>query len=645
MPSPSPRVSSAAAEHDALIKGQVEKLYDMQRDDGHLVFELEADATIPAEYVLLLRFLGEENAEEEAGIRQYLLNDQKPNGSWPLFRGGAGDLSASVKAYWALKICGEDPESEAMVRARTWILGKGGAARANVFTRYSLALFGIIPWRGTPSIPIEVMHLPKWFPFHTTKIAYWSRTVMIPLLVLYAKKAKAAVSPVKLDELFVTPPFEEKRWQTNPNGTTVGNVFLALDKVLHAVEPNIPEKLRSGAVREAENFVIQHLNGEDGLGAIYPAMANAVMMMRALGYPDDDPHMQIARKSIDLLKVWRGDQLYLQPCVSPVWDTGLSAHALLEAGETQDPRLEAMLDWLAGKQILEHRGDWTARRPDVRPGGWAFQYENPDYPDVDDTAVVAMAMHRQGNEKYKENIDRACEWIEGMQSSSGGWGAFEPENEHFYLNSIPFADHGALLDPPTVDVTARCVGCLSQIDKVKYADAIERGLNYLKQEQEPNGSWFGRWGANYIYGTWSVLVSLESAGVDMREPWVKSAAAFLKSQQRADGGWGEGLESYEEPGRGDAIVSTASQTAWAMMGLMAAGEVKSDSCARAVKWLREAPREENSPRWEEDVYTGTGFPKVFYLKYHGYAAFFPLWATARYDRMIKANDPRQGWGM
>lgn len=630
---------------NTLIREQTERLFDMRKDDGHLVFELEADATIPAEYVLLLRFLGENRPDEELGVARYLLAGQKQNGSWPLFTGGAGDLSATVKAYWALKVCGEDPESEPMARARTWIIGKGGAARANVFTRYSLALFGHIPWSGCPAMPVEVMKLPKWFPFHTSKIAYWSRTVMIPLLVLCALKAKAADCSVKVDELFVTPPYDEKKWQTNPNNTTVGHAFLAMDKVLHAIEPKVPQKLREPAIRDAEKFVIGRLNGEDGLGAIYPAMANAVMMMRALGYADSDPHMMIARKSIDLLKIQRGDQLYIQPCVSPVWDTALASHALLEAGETQDPRLESMLDWLKGKQILEHKGDWTVRRPNVRPGGWAFQYENPDYPDVDDTAVVAMAMHRHGADKYEENIDRACEWIAGMQSASGGWGAFEPENEHFYLNSIPFADHGALLDPPTVDVTARCIGCLAQVDKDRYAENIERGLNYLKSEQEPSGAWFGRWGANYIYGTWSVLVCLEQAGVDMREPWVASAAQWLKRQQRPDGGWGEGLESYEEPGRGDAVPSTASQTAWALMGLMAAGEVHSDEVATGVGYLQKAPREEGTPRWEEQIYTGTGFPKVFYLKYHGYAAYFPLWATARFERMSKANDPRQGWGM
>ncbi len=632
-------------ERSQLIKEQVGKLFDMQRDDGHLVFELEADATIPSEYVLLLRFLGETRPEEEVGIGNYLRHEQKPDGSWPLFKSGIGDLSATIKAYWALKIIGDDIDAPHMLKARNFILSHGGAAKANVFTRYTLALFGIIPWHGAPSIPVEVMHLPKWFPFHTSKIAYWSRTVMIPLLVLVALKARATDCSVGLRELFITAPEDETRWQINPNGSAVGSVFLALDKVLHAVEDKMPKPIRQQAIKQAEEFVIRHLNGEDGLGAIYPAMANSVMMMHALGYSKDNEHLQIARKSIELLQVKRGDQLYLQPCVSPVWDTGLSAHALLEAGETQDPRLEAMLDWLKSKQILEHKGDWTVRRPNVRPGGWAFQYENPDYPDVDDTAVVAMAMHRQGDPKYKENIDRACEWIEGMQSSSGGWGAFEPENEHFYLNAIPFADHGALLDPPTVDVTARCVGCLAQVDKVRYAQAIQSGLDYLKSEQELDGSWFGRWGANFVYGTWSVLVSLEAAGVDMREPWVRRAAQWLKSQQREDGGWGEGLETYEDDRKGYAVGSTASQTAWALMGLMAAGEVKSEEVERGVKWLAEAPRQEDSPRWEEDLYTGTGFPKVFYLKYHGYAAFFPLWATARYERMSTANDPRQGWGM
>jgi squalene-hopene/tetraprenyl-beta-curcumene cyclase len=628
-----------------LIDEQAEKLFGMRKSDGHLVFELEADATIPSEYVLLLRFLGESQPEDEAAIARYLLAEQNDDGSWPLFKGGLGDLSATVKAYWALKIIGEDTESLAMQKARGFILERGGAARANVFTRYAMALFGHIPWRGCPNMPVEAVLLPKWFPFHMSKVAYWSRTVMVPLFVLHAEKAQADDRTTSIAELFITPPDNERLWQTNPNGSAVGSAFLALDGILHRAEPIMPKAVRRKAVAKAEAFTLEHLNGDSGLGAIYPAMANAVMMMHALGYDKDDPRMVTARRAIELLKVWRGDQLYLQPCVSPVWDTALSSHALLEAGDATDPRLTGMLDWLAERQILDHRGDWISRRPDVRPGGWAFQYDNPDYPDVDDTAVVAMAMHRQGDPKYKVNIDRACEWIAGMQSSSGGWGAFEPENEHFYLNAIPFADHGALLDPPTVDVTARCIGCLAQVDPELYRENIERALAYIKSEQEEDGSWFGRWGANHIYGTWSVLVCLEQAGVDLSEDWVRRAVAFLKSRQNPDGGWGERLESYEAAQKGKDSASTASQTAWALMGLMAAGEVSSEEAAKGASYLERAPRDEDGPRWQEELYTGTGFPKVFYLKYHGYAAFFPLWATARYDRMVKANDKRQGWGM
>ncbi|MEL6259037.1 MAG: squalene--hopene cyclase, partial [Pseudomonadota bacterium] len=382
----------------ALIGERLDKLFGMQKDDGHIVFELEADTTIPAEYVLLRHFLGEIDVESERRIGLYLRHEQQDNGGWPLFADGAPDISASIKAYWALKIIGDDIDAPHMARARNWILAQGGAAKANVFTRIMMALFGQVPWRGVPVIPVEVMHLPRWFPFHMSKIAYWSRTVLTPLLVLYAKKAQGA-NPTGTDirELFVKPPEEKQKYQINPTGSFVGECFLALDKLLRFVEPAMPKGIRNAAIKKAEDFTISHLNGEDGLGAIYPAMANSVMMMRVLGYSDDDPNMAIARKSIELLKIERGDQVYFQPCVSPVWDTSLSAHALLESGDKDDPRLVAMLDWLQTKQILEHKGDWTIRRPDVRPGGWAFQYENPDYPDVDDTAVVAMAMHRQGN--------------------------------------------------------------------------------------------------------------------------------------------------------------------------------------------------------------------------------------------------------
>jgi squalene-hopene/tetraprenyl-beta-curcumene cyclase len=346
---------------------------------------------------------------------------------------------------------------------------------------------------------------------------------------------------------------------------------------------------------------------------------------------------------VEKLVIERGDGIYYQPCLSPVWDTALAAHAVLESVQRDDPELVAALDWLKDRQILDVVGDWAVRRPDVRPGGWAFQYQNPHYPDVDDTAVVALAMHRQGSPSYKEAVDRACEWLAGMQARSGGWGAFEPENDHTYLNSIPFADHGALLDPPTADVTARCVGCLAQVDAELYREEIARGIGFLKREQEEDGSWYGRWGANYVYGTWSVLVALKGAGEDMSQPYIRTAVEWLKSRQRADGGWGEGLESYDRKPRVHYDTSTASQTSWALLALMSADEVMSPEVERGITYLQKAERE--GCRWKEDQFTGTGFPRVFYLKYHGYAAYFPLWALARHDNLIASNDRQVKWGI
>lgn len=634
----------AQGENDAVIDEQRRRLLDLQKDDGHIVFELEADATIPSEYVLLHHFLGEVRPDRETRIARYIRRIQNPDGSWPLFHDGDGNISATVKAYWALKLIGDPVDAPHMVRARAWILKQGGAAKANVFTRFMLALFGQIPWRGVPVMPVEMLFLPTWFPFHISKMAYWSRTVLVPLLILYARKA-SAINPTGLDirELFETPPEDHRVYNINPTGSRVGDLFLGLDRVLQVVDRFAPRGLRNRAIARAEAFFLERLNGEDGLGAIYPAMANAVMAMRVLGYSDDHEAMQTARQAIEKLVIDAGDEVYCQPCLSPVWDTGLAAHALLESGERDDPDVERMLDWLKDRQILDVRGDWTVRRPDVRPGGWAFQYENPHYPDVDDTAVVALAMHRQGDAKYAEAIDRACEWLVGMQSASGGWGAFEPENEHYYLNSIPFADHGALLDPPTADVTARCVGCLAQVDRLRYREAIERGIAYLKREQEADGSWFGRWGANYVYGTWSVLVALNGAGEDMSAPYVRRAVDWLKARQLPDSGWGEGLETYEEDRKSFARTSTASQTAWAVLGLMSAGEFESPEVQSGIAYLKNADRD--GARWTERHWTGTGFPRVFYLKYHGYAAYFPLWAMARFEKLKASNDKTVMWGM
>src|SRR6266545_1815012 len=540
--------SSSASDLDRGIEAATRALLALQRPDGHWVFELEADATIPAEYVLLRHYLAEPvDAVLEGKIAVYLRRIQGEHGGWPLFRDGAFDMSASVKAYFALKMIGDPIDAPHMVRAREAIRSRGGASHSNVFTRLMLALFGFISWRAVPVMPVEIMLLPRWFPFHLDKISYWSRTVIVPLLVLLAKKPKARnPKGVSIDELFLEPPHTVGPVPKAPQQKPLWFWFFrGVDVVLRAAEPLFPSGLRQRAIDRAVAWVSERLNGEDGLGAIFPAMANSVMMFDVLGYPEDDPRRAIARKSVEKLLAVHEHEAYCQPCVSPIWDTGLTCHALLEVGgERVAAQVRQGLDWLAPKQILDVKGDWTARRPDLAPGGWAFQYANPHYPDVDDTAVVVMAMDRaqslDAQSDFRASIAVAREWILGMQSKNGAWGAFDADNEYYYLNNIPFADHGALLDPPTEDVTARCVSMLAQIgETAPKSAAVTRAIDYLRRTQMDEGSWYGRWGMNYIYGTWSVLCALNAAGADHASPEFHRAVAWLAKIQNSDGGWGE----------------------------------------------------------------------------------------------------------
>jgi squalene-hopene/tetraprenyl-beta-curcumene cyclase len=620
-------------------------LKSMQAEDGHWVFDLEADATIPAEFILLDHYLDEIDDVVEKKLATYLKTIQGDHGGWGLFYGGDFNISASVKAYFALKLVGESPDLAHMKRAREAILAVGGAASANVFTRITLALFAQVPWRAVPVMPVEIMLLPNWFPFHLSKISYWSRTVLVPLLILMALKPRAKNSRgVNIEELFIRKPEEEARYLHNPTGSAWGELFLGIDKILRKVEPMLPRTARRRAIKTAIKFIKPRLNGEDGLGGIFPAMANAVMAFEALGYPKDDPDLLIAKSSIQKLLRFDGEKGFCQPCLSPIWDTGLAIHSLAEANGSNDAKeLTRATTWLAEKQILDVEGDWAANRPGLRPGGWPFEYANDYYPDVDDTAVVALALDRIDRKKFHNNIERAAEWIVGMQSKNGGWGSFDADNTYEYLNHIPFADHGALLDPPTADVTARCVGMLAQLDVEKYNSEIIRGVDYLKADQEEDGSWFGRWGTNYVYGTWSVLCALNAAGEDMNAPYIRKSVDWLKTQQREDGGWGEDGSTYWEETKDVIKASTASQTSWAILGLMAAGEADGDSVERGVKFLIESPR--NGSIWEEPWYTAVGFPKVFYLKYHGYSVYFPLWALSRYHSLKKGNTGKVPFGM
>lgn len=623
---------------DSGIDAAVRALLRAQDEDGYWCFELEADCTIPAEYVLFMHYMDEIDEELEPRLAQYLRDHQGKDGGWPLFQGGAMDLSCTIKVYYALKLTGESPDAPHMQRAREAILAVGGAARANVFTRIALALFGQIPWRGVPFTPVEVMLFPSWFPFHLSKVAYWSRTVMVPLLILCSVKPKAR-NPRKIDvrELFVTAPEEETDYF--PVRSPLNRVFLALDAAGRRIEPFIPKGLRRYAIRRAEAWFTARLNGEGGLGAIFPAMINAYEAMDCLGYPADHPYRRIARDAIERLLVVREHEAYCQPCVSPVWDSVLASLSLQEVGDAQaDAAVGRALDWLAGCQLLDEPGDWRESHPTLPGGGWAFQFRNDYYPDLDDTGAVGWAMDRSAESRFQDCIDRAAIWVAGMQSSNGGFAAFDADNTHYYLNEIPFADHGALLDPPTADVSARCAILLSCAgrDESRFVEQRDAAVRYLRSEQEPDGAWFGRWGTNYIYGTWSVLAALEVCGVSAEDPAVRRAVAWLKRTQREDGSWGETNQSYFDEGlRGQADAGNSFQTAWALLGLMAGGETRSPEVCNGIEYLLRT--QDADGLWSDPEFTAPGFPRVFYLKYHGYSKYFPLWALARYRKLVAAQ--------
>ena len=643
-----PATTPALDRLDADVARAADALRRWQKPDGHWVFELEADATIPAEYLLLRHYLGEEDDRElEAGIARYLRRIQSTeHGGWSLFHAGAFDISATVKAYFALKMAGDPADAPHMVRARQAVLAAGGAAAVNVFTKIQLALFGLkppgvaAPWGDIPTMPPELILLPRWFPIHLSKMSYWARTVIVPLLVLGALKPVAR-NPrgIAVEELYAPAGTKPPAKATHAKPLWKAG-FGALDVILKAVEGLWPKGLRARAICRCRAFVVERLNGEDGLGAIYPAMANSVMMFDALGYPPDHPDAATAWQSVQNLLVLDGDRAFCQPCLSPIWDTSLAGHAQAEAGEPD--AVGRACTWLAARQATEQRGDWAWNRPDTPAGGWAFQYNNAHYPDVDDTAVVGMLLHRNGNPAHAAAVERARDWVLGMQSRNGGWGAFDADNDHDFLNHIPFADHGALLDPPTADVTARCVSFLAQLGHEANEPAMARALAYLRREQEPDGSWFGRWGTNYIYGTWSVLCALNAAGVPPGDDTVRRAVAWLLSKQRPDGGWGEDEESYAAAPPGEYKESTASQTAWALLGLMAAGEADDPAVARGMDYLQRTQGADGE--WQEKAYTAVGFPRVFYLRYDGYRLFFPLLALARYRNLRHGNSRRVTFG-
>ncbi len=637
-------LESTLALLDSAIAKARDALLAQQYPEGYWVYELEADCTIPAEYILMMHHMDEVDEILQARLANYIRARQQEDGSWPLYTGGAGDISCSVKSYYALKLAGDSPDAPHMTKARAFILEKGGAAKSNVFTRIMLAMFQQIPWRGVPFVPVEIILFPKWFPFHLDKVSYWSRTVMVPLSILCSLKVKARnPKDIGVRELFVVPPEEETGYFSHVK-TPIGKVVHALERLGMRLEPYIPAHIRQRAFEKALAWSLERRNGEDGIGGIFPAMVNLYEAMDALGIPPEDPRRQTAKKALQKLLVHRDHESYCQPCLSPVWDTGLVALTLqeVEKGESHAPTREALdkaLDWLLDKQLTDEPGDWQVNHPHLEGGGWAFQFNNPHYPDVDDTAVVAYAMLQSDKPEHRESGYRATRWIAGMQSKNGGYGAFDADNDKYYLNHVPFADHGALLDPPEADVSARCAMLLNELgDEVPYfKNVLDRCLDFLWSEQEADGSWFGRWGTNYIYGTWSVLMGIGRCDIDKDDPRIRKAVAWLESLQRPDGGWGESNDSYNDrrdPAiRGCFHTSMACHTAWALLALMSAGRTDSEAVRRGIEYLLSTQGEDG--HWRDAFFNAPGFPRVFYLKYYGYDKFFPLWALARYRNELQ----------
>ncbi len=611
-------------------------LLSAQAPDGHWRGELEADSTITSEYLLLCHLLDRVDRERERKAVRYLRAGQLPDGGWPLYEGGPADLPATIKAYFALKLGGVPAEDPALVKARGLIRRAGGPVTANVFTKITLALFGEYDWAGVPAMPAEIMLLPRWFYFNIYEVSYWSRTVIVPLLILMDRKPVKPLPPeLGLGELWPVPRERANlRFKRTRRPLSWKNFFIAVDDALkdfwerHGIRP-----WRSRAVEAARLWLEERLAVPGGLGGIYPAMANAVLALRCLGYPDDHPLIRGQLKEIEALAVEGLDTLHYQPCLSPVWDTALAANALVECDlPASNPSLQRAAQWMIEKQILVP-GDWRVKRPAARPGGWPFQYANDFYPDVDDSAMVLMALAKietADRERTRAALDRGREWVVAMQGKDGGWGSFDADNEKLVLNNIPFADHGALLDPSTEDLTGRALEMLGALGYGPDFPPARRGIAFLRRTQRQDGSWFGRWGVNYIYGTWSVLRGLQAIGEDLSQDYVQKAVRWLESKQNPDGGWGETLASYNNPelaGIGDSIPS---QTAWALLGLFAAGRVSGSAVERGIRYLLDTQHPDGS--WVDPYWNGAGFPRVFMLKYHFYAKYFPLWALGVYRR-------------
>ena len=619
---------------DEALQKAVDVMLSNQSPEGYWVGELEGDTILESEYIIMMRFLGRNDESKLKKAAAYIRSKQMENGGWAIFPGGPVDLSASVKAYFALKLTGSNKDESYMAKARNAIAEAGGISATNSYTKFYLAMLGQIQWNDAPAVPPEIILLPNWFYFNIYEISSWSRTFVIPLSLIWAKKVTVKVDEAYgIGELLTEDNRRKVRMRVSGMPFTWRNFFLATDSLIKLAEKLRFLPYRKRAILEAERWMLRHMEYSSGLGAIFPPIVYSLIAMKSLGYKDN--HLQVKRAMDELqkLEIEEADTLRLQPCMSPVWDTAIAVNALAEAGvESDHPAMINAAQWMLGKEV-KIRGDWQVKRPNLEPGGWYFEFENDYYPDIDDTAMVLMALAKTGDVcGKKEACSRGLNWLLGMQGKDGGWASFDVDNNKSALNNIPFADHNAMLDPSTSDITARILEMFSYYNIDTESDMCRCAQDFLREDQEPDGSWYGRWGVNYIYGTWQALRGLARIGVHPRDPMIQQGAEWLMSVQNEDGGWGENCISYNNPAKKARECSTPSQTAWAIMGLISAGKTDSEAVKAGIDYLLRAQTQ--SGTWNEEIFTGTGFPRVFYLSYHLYRHSFPTMALGMYLRLV-----------
>lgn len=687
------QASNESHQHaDARLQPAIERTRDhllsLQHPDGYWCAELQGDTILESEYILLLAFLGQGQSQRARESAAYMLDQQGEHGGWSMFPGGPLEVSGSVKAYLALKITGYDPNSPPMVRAREAIIRAGGVEQVNSFTRYYLAMLGLIPYDLCPAVPPEMILLPLWAPFNIYEMSAWSRTIIVPLSLLWACQPITKLPPEhQIDELYATPQKTLPRTigGVNHEGASRGWInwtrfFQRVDSVIKLGERLGLKPLRKRSLKLCEKWILQRLEKSDGLGAIFPPIIWTLIGLRCLGYKDDSPVIQSQFAELEKLVIRDVDahgvaKVRLQPCLSPVWDTAIATIALRDAGVSRhDPAIRRTIDWLLSKEVKQP-GDWKFNHPELEPGGWFFEFNNEFYPDVDDTSMVLIAFGHclpegLGREWTMELFDdrfaktpdapvvfsgrsataeqaiaemeaaaplvsamrRGVRWLKAMQSKDGGWGAFDADNTREVLTKVPFADHNAMIDPSTSDITARVLESFAALGIPTDSDIHKRALNFIWNDQQHDHCWYGRWGVNYIYGTWQVIVGLVATGIEPTDARIRRAVDWLRDHQQSCGGWGETACSYDDPTLRGKGVPTASQTAWALLGLIAAGEANSTTVQRGVDYLLSTQQPNGT--WHETQFTGTGFPRVFYLKYHYYSLYFPLMALSRYAKAI-----------